>query len=493
MSFSKTVFHVKDAAHLWAALDDIGVGFRYNERVQEYQVLLPDDDDFNELFKNKDLLKGTFIDLDYRDGQVRARLVHVLNDRYNWKNNPSSTDASEWRDSGPHADLGKVLKNIAYDKGYDAGKEFIKTIPEWDGERRLSKMLQHTLDAPNDYLSMWAGCAMFMQAYSRLVEPGIRFRTYVGLVGPENNGKSSLMGAMWPKEFDLHLEGETLTSNTNEIMRKATAKGCATVEIADEIFGSKALGAVKRILTVIETVFDKKFRNAERVLMFFTVFFAFNEGDSHLPRSKDHTRFLLIGCDRPGDSPEYPAIAHDWVTENRMQLWAEAKHWYEKYDLHDNFSYCPGHLPKELRVLQKNSVKRYVYKDEDMEDSLVTVINSGDIKEDKWYGRKYIQEMVIGKDASQKEKTELGRLLPTYGFEEAYKRLAKGARPVRCHLLPGGMAKTTLSDRLRDMFGMDGLDDMEEDVFDVIEPPDGGDDAPPTRDSIFPAGGRKRT
>ena len=89
----------------------------------------------------------------------------------------------------------------AAERAWHPVKEYLDTLPEWDGMPRLDTLFTDYLGAPlNDYTQ--AVCRKsFTAAVARIYQPGIKFDSVPILCGPQGIGKSTLFAKLAGKWF----------------------------------------------------------------------------------------------------------------------------------------------------------------------------------------------------------------------------------------------------------------------------------------------------
>lgn len=90
------------------------------------------------------------------------------------------------------AKMHMAVVKVAYDRKYHPVKDYLDSLPEWDGTERLDRILIDYLDADDNIYTREAARKTLTAAVARIYEPGIKFDSMLVLVGPQSAGKSTL-------------------------------------------------------------------------------------------------------------------------------------------------------------------------------------------------------------------------------------------------------------------------------------------------------------
>ena len=92
------------------------------------------------------------------------------------------------------------LNALLYHRETDPFKDWLESLPGWDGQERLAKLLPDCLGAVAGTLTTWAGTYLTLGAVQRTYNPGGLLREIPILIGPQRAGKSQLLSNLLPPE-----------------------------------------------------------------------------------------------------------------------------------------------------------------------------------------------------------------------------------------------------------------------------------------------------
>lgn len=193
---------------------------------------------------------------------------------------------------------------------------------EWDGVKRLERMLPEILGCENDALNRELSAIPFIGAVARIYEPGVKFELCVTLYGPEGCGKSSLCSIM---------AGDWFTDNLPPLGAKdarESLRGNLIIELGEmSAIRRVDLETVKNFISTQTDKFRPAYGRREVTLPRQCVFIATTNEEFCLRGFGQNRRFPVV--DIVPDlsvlpAKGRPAAVRKWVAENRDQLWAEA-------------------------------------------------------------------------------------------------------------------------------------------------------------------------
>ena len=287
----------------------------------------------------------------------------------------------------------------------DPFKEWLESLPAWDGETRLENVLYRLFEAPPDALSAWASSYFFLGAVQRTLEPGCKLDEIPVLIGPQGIGKGSLAKFILPPEFpELHSDGLLWDAQPKD--QVDAVLGCAIAEVSE--MAGRRRAEIERIKTFITRTNDGNIRRP------------YAHHTEYSPR-----RFIIVGTtNNEYDIPNDPsgnrrfvpvmlqkgANIEEWADRERAQLWAEAMRLYKEGER--------ANLPRKL--MPKAAARAEQHRDRD--DLIEDVIDR--LPRD----REYTPGEVMDHFANSTERptpTRVGRALGNAGWKRRKARFGQ--------------------------------------------------------------------
>ena len=258
-----------------------------------------------------------------------------------------------------------VVDALSFYREVDPFEEWLDSLPRWDGEERLPRLLTTLFGAPEDDLTTWAGRFLFVGGVQRTHEPGCKIDQIPVLVGGQGIGKSAFARAVVPPNMpELYTDG--LRWDMRDREQVEATLGRVVCEISEMAGRSKA--EIEHVKSFISRQDDGHVR------------LVWHRSTEHLPR-----RFVLIGTtNNPNDLPNDPsgnrrfvpielhhgADVETYMDATREQLWAEAKATYHEGML-------GASLPRWLHDLQKERAEEHRDADGVIEDAVEALPSRG--------------------------------------------------------------------------------------------------------------------
>lgn len=262
-------------------------------------------------------------------------------------------------------DLSSALTALAERVPVDPFVQWLESLPDWDGRRRVSDLLWEVFGCASTPLNKWASRYLFLAPLERTYHPGCLLRTFPVLIGPQGLGKSALLKNLFPPKRQAAWFSDTYLAHEFDAGRRIEATlGAVVVEISEMAGMAKSdLERVKGDLTRTTDRHRLAYRrNPQRIPRRFA-FVGTSNDTAVLPN--DHTgntRFVAVAC-----PTSYEAI-EDVLDEEREQLWAEALVLYKR-------GKRPV-LPRTLMRAQARINEEYRDRDHVVEDGLEAAVRA---------------------------------------------------------------------------------------------------------------------
>ena len=218
--------------------------------------------------------------------------------------------------------LKTILLTIAGERQYHPIRDYIESLPAWDGVPRVDTLFVDYLGAADTAYTRAVARKMLVAAIARVYQPGIKFDSVVVLNGPQGMGKSSFFAKLGGKWFS-----DSLTIGD---MKDKTApeklQGQWILELG-ELAGLKKVD-VETVKAFI-TRQDDKFRHSygysvEDHPRQCIIVGSTNNEDGFLRDITGNRRFWPVTCSRE-------SLYRPWqVADVVEQIWAEAFLLYQK-------------------------------------------------------------------------------------------------------------------------------------------------------------------
>lgn len=298
------------------------------------------------------------------------------------------------------AQIIQYLRALAFDekRHIDSFLVWLERLEEWDGEPRLSSMLENLFGASEQPLTRWASRYTCVAAIQRAYNPGCLLSEIPVLVGAQGIGKSALFRNLLPPDFQKRWFTESLDMLAPAREKIEATLGAVVVEIAEMAGVGRELQKQKSYLTAVTDKARLAYRRRSSPIPRRFIFVGSADRMDILPNDPaGNRRFVAIKLNNGANVEKYTA-------ENRTQLWAEALNYYNTFK--DDMNGLVANLPRELTQAQAKANEEYRMRDDDLEDRVNT------LKEDEAY--QFIQilaELDLPSNPSNSLKHQLRRAL----------------------------------------------------------------------------------
>lgn len=210
-----------------------------------------------------------------------------------------------------------AVAKVTDDRGYHPIIDYFESLPEWDGEKRIERLLIDYLGANDNQYVRAVTRKTICAAAARVLQPGIKFDNILVLNGPQGIGKSTLISKLGQ---DWYSDSLSLT-DMNDKTAAEKLQGYWLMEIG-ELAGMKKAD-VDRVKAFISRQ-DDKYRASfgrrvtphPRQCVFFGTT---NTETGYLRDVTGNRRFWTVKT--PGGQESHP---WDLTEDDVKQIWAEA-------------------------------------------------------------------------------------------------------------------------------------------------------------------------
>lgn len=275
----------------------------------------------------------------------------------------TSRGVSRWKLSAEQWNLG--FQSLMRATEVDGFMAWLESLPEWDDEPRVERLLADLMKASDDQLSAWAGRYLLCGPIVRAMRPGAKLDEIPVLIGAQGCGKSTFAAYLLPADTRSDWFGDGLDLASTNKEKAESLEGRVVVECAEMAGMSKA--DRERIKVFMTRQDDGQHRGAYREhresspRMCCFVGTANFTGDGVLPHDPSgHRRFVAIEVS--GSTREVMR----YLDHHRAQLWAEALH---RVKVNEPEWEQPW-LPEWLKVEQAAVNRRHAAEDSTMLDKV---------------------------------------------------------------------------------------------------------------------------
>ena len=241
--------------------------------------------------------------------------------------------------------LTAALHEVAISRVFHPLKDFVKSLPEWDGEKRVDNLLIRILGAPDTEYVRQVTRKTLVACIRRVKQPGCKFDTVLVLDGKPGIGKSTLLRKLGGEWFSDSLS----LIDTRDKTAAEKIQGVWIMEIGEMQGTRKAdvdiiKGFISRQVDEYRPAFGKVVEHKPRVTV---IFGTTNTRDGFLRDVTGNRRFLPV----PVEGGEGP---WDMTEDEVLQIWAEAK----ALEKSGETVYLDAAMEREAEQMQREALER---------------------------------------------------------------------------------------------------------------------------------------
>ena len=338
---SKTAFKEKDAHALEGALAELGIEIRYNLRAMRCQIKRGSNEWQNTSDRSTASIRLEIADKFAYKGQAYAKALRF--------------GLPSWNEH---------LNALLHRRERDPFRDWLESLPEWDGTTRLANVLQETLGANDAMLTRWASWYLCLGAVQRTYEPGCLLREIPILIGAQDSGKSQLLRNLLPPDQPDWFSDSLCVSEASQKQVEAIL-GRVIVELSELAgFRRADLESLKAFISRRDDgAIRLSYRRDPETALRRCILVGTSNDSECLPNDPSgNTRFVPIQCLKGSHVEPY-------LDERREQLWAEAMALYLKGQR--------ANLPRNLKDLQAEHAETHRRKDQITEDAIEGITEEG--------------------------------------------------------------------------------------------------------------------
>ncbi len=198
---------------------------------------------------------------------------------------------------------------------YNAVKDYLTSLPPWDGVPRLDTLFIDYLGAEDNIYTRSVARKSLAAAIARVMTPGVKYDTMPILAGPQGIGKSTLLrmlGGRWFSDSLSTFEGKEACEMLQGIW----------INEVGELNGLNRAetNAVKQFLSKVEDIFREPYGRRTGVYPRRCVFFGTTNESEFLKDKTGNRRFWPVDC---GVNAPTKSVFKE-LSEAVPQIWAEA-------------------------------------------------------------------------------------------------------------------------------------------------------------------------
>ena len=273
-----------------------------------------------------------------------------------------------------------AFTKTADDRRFHPVREYLNSLPAWDGVKRIERILVDCLEAEDTPYVRAVTRKTFAAAVARIYHPGTKFDSVLVFDGVQGIGKSTLFKDLVGEEY----YSETLSlTDMNDKSGAEKLQGFWIIEIAELAGMKKAdIEKVKAFLSTSDDKYRPSYgRTVESHPRQCVIIASVNGERGYLRDITGNRRFWVVKLKQTGPKK-------DWnIKEQRDQIWAEAKAIWESGEK----LYLEGDLVDQAEEAQKSAMEEDERKGL-VEEYLNTLLPENWDKMDLYERRNYLSE-----------------------------------------------------------------------------------------------------
>lgn len=214
---------------------------------------------------------------------------------------------------------------VCLERSYNPLKDYIRSL-EWDGTPRAETLFIDWLAAEDSPYIRQVTRKSLLGAIWRVFKPGTKYDYMPVLVGPQGNGKSSLLKK-------LAITDDWFNDNVKELKGKEAQEQLQAGWIFEmgelDIMGKSSIEELKHFITQTTDKFRQAYGKLVKTYHRKAVFFGTTNKSDFLIDKTGNRRFLPITTgEMPEGQAHWDKLTGDAEKEYFGQLWAEVYQWY---------------------------------------------------------------------------------------------------------------------------------------------------------------------
>ena len=212
---------------------------------------------------------------------------------------------------------------VADDRSFHPVRDYLNSLPEWDGKKRVENLLIRYLQADNTDYVKTVTRKTFAAAVARIYHPGVKYDCVLVLDGIQGIGKSTLFKDLVGDEY----YSETLSlTDMNDKSGAEKLQGFWIMEIAELAGMKKAdIEKVKAFLSTSDDKYRPSYgKTVESHPRQCIIIASVNGERGYLRDITGNRRFWVVKLNQTEQKKTW-----NFTKEDRDQIWAESKYYYE--------------------------------------------------------------------------------------------------------------------------------------------------------------------